>query len=79
MTRDRVQQDKLPLTQEFLAMMLGVRRPTVSMTASSLKQAGLITYTRGTVTVLDRQGLEESTCECYQLINEQLKRIFKGR
>jgi len=78
MTHDRVQQDQFPLTQDFLSMMLGVRRPTVSMTASMLKAGGLIRYTRGSVTVLDRQGMEASSCECYEIINRQLDKIFPG-
>jgi len=80
MTHDRVQQDQFPLTQEFLADMLGVRRPSLSKVAGELKREGLINYTRGSVTVTDRKGLEARSCECYQIIQGQLKRTFnEGR
>lgn len=70
LSRDRVDSDAFPLTQEFLSEMLGVRRPTVSLTGATLQKAGLIRYTRGQITVLDRQGLEAVSCECYQVIRE---------
>jgi CRP-like cAMP-binding protein len=73
MSQDRVDSDILPLTQEFLAQMLGARRATVSVAASILRRAGLIEYARGQVTVLDRAGLEEATCECYGAIRRQLE------
>jgi Mn-dependent DtxR family transcriptional regulator len=76
MTHDRVKRDRMELTQKFLAMMLAVRRPEVSRIAAELKQAGLINYTRDTVAVLDREGLEETTCECYKIITVQLARVF---
>jgi CRP-like cAMP-binding protein len=78
MTHDRVNRPELPLTQEFLSMMLGVRRPTISMTANVLKRSGFINYTRGSVTVLDREGLLQGTCECYDIINRQMNRVFEG-
>lgn len=65
MTHDRVDSDSFPLTQEFLAQMLGVRRPTVNGAGISLQRAGLIRYSRGTITITDRAGLEETSCECY--------------
>jgi len=65
---DRAGADEFTLTHEFLATMLGVRRATVSVTASTLQSAGLITYRMGRVRVLDRAGLEEVACECYQVI-----------
>ena len=71
MTRDRVDSDEFPLTQEFLAQMLGVRRPTVSLAGTSLQRAGLIKYSRGRITILDRGGLEESSCECYAMVQAQ--------
>ena len=61
------------MTQEFLAQMLGARRASVSVAASILQRAGLIEYARGRVTVLDRAGLEEATCECYGAIRQQLE------
>jgi CRP-like cAMP-binding protein len=63
--QDRVQRAEFPLTQEFLAALLGVRRPSVTLAAGALQRAGLIRYQRGQVTVLDRQGLEAAACECY--------------
>jgi CRP-like cAMP-binding protein len=70
MTHDRVGRDAFGLTQEFLAQMLGARRPTVSAAAGQLKRAGLIRYRRGRVEVLDRAGLEAAACECYAAIAE---------
>jgi hypothetical protein len=68
MCHDRVGTDEFPLTQEFLSTMLGVRRATVTATARSLQGAGLITYKRGRVKIIDRPGLEEAACECYQAL-----------
>jgi CRP-like cAMP-binding protein len=62
---DRMGDQGLPLTQEFLGHMLGTRRSTVSMVAGTLESAGLIRYSRGFITVQDRRGLEARTCECY--------------
>ena len=69
MTHDRVFTDEFLLTQEFLAMMLGVARPGVSAVAKKLSRAGLIRYSRGQVTVLDRKGLEAGSCECYAIVS----------
>lgn len=68
MTHDRVQQNEMPLTQEFLAYMLGVRRATVSMSASGLQQMGMIRYSRGHLYVVDRVALENITCPCYRVV-----------
>jgi CRP-like cAMP-binding protein len=68
MTQDRVSSNVIPLTQEFLAIMLGVRRGSVTLAASSLQRAGLIDYKRGKITVLDRKGLEDASCDCYKVI-----------
>jgi CRP-like cAMP-binding protein len=76
MSHDRVGADEFLLTQEFLAQMLGVRRPTVSAVAGILQKAGLITYHRGKMTVLDRKGLEAASCECYQVVREELDRLL---
>jgi CRP-like cAMP-binding protein len=73
MSQDRLHLDKLPLTQEFLSQMLGTRRSSVSVSAGILQKAGLISYTRGTVTILNRQRLEDSACECYGIVRRQLK------
>jgi CRP-like cAMP-binding protein len=64
MTQDRVGQDQIFLTQDFLAQMLGVRRPSVTVVAGVLQKAGLIAYTRGRILVLDRERLEAVSCEC---------------
>lgn len=75
MTQDRVHSPEFPLTQEFLAQMLGVRRPTVSIAAGMLSKAGLIHYVRGRITVLDRAGLEKASCECYRVISDEFQRL----
>jgi CRP-like cAMP-binding protein len=67
-THDRMHEQDFNLSHEFLAMMLGVQRPTVSVVAGTLQQAGLISYTHGRVRVLNREGLEAAACECYPLI-----------
>ncbi len=71
MTHDRVDSDSFPLTQDFLASMLGVRRPSVSVAAGILQKAGLLSYSRGRMTVLDRGGLEAAACECYAIVRSQ--------
>jgi CRP-like cAMP-binding protein len=70
MCHDRVGADEFPLTHEFLSVMLGVRRATVSVTAASLQSAGIIAYRHGRVTVRDRAALEEAACECYPAIRD---------
>jgi CRP-like cAMP-binding protein len=70
-THDRVGSDPLPLTQEFLSQMLGVRRTSVTLVAQQLQKAGAIHYTRGRIKVADRQKLEELACECYEIIRRQ--------
>jgi len=73
MAHDRVGADDFPLTQEFVAMMLGATRPTVTLVAGTLQKAGLITYHRGHLTILDREGLESASCECYRVSTELLR------
>jgi CRP-like cAMP-binding protein len=73
MTQDRIVSDNLPLTQEFLAQMLGSRRASVTVAAGILQKAGLISYTRGAVRILDRERLEEAACDCYGIVQRQLK------
>src|SRR4029077_1677908 len=75
-TQDRAHSDVFPMTHELLAGMLGVRRSTVSEVLEPLKEQGLIRYSRGKITVLDREGLKAGSCECYWRINEEFERLF---
>jgi CRP-like cAMP-binding protein len=77
MTRDRVDTDQLPLTQEFLAMMLGTGRSGVAIAAATFQQAGFIRYAHGTITMLDRPGLENAACECYEVAREQFDGLLR--
>jgi len=79
MAHDRVGKDEFPLTQEFVAMMLGVARPTVTIVAGTLQKAGLITYRRGTVTILEREKLEAAACECYRVGTALLQSVTNQR
>jgi CRP-like cAMP-binding protein len=72
MTQDRILSDNLPLTQEFLGQMLGSRRASVTVAAGILQKAGLISYTRGSVKILNRQKLEDAACVCYGIVQRQL-------
>jgi CRP-like cAMP-binding protein len=76
MALDRVQSDQMPITHEFLAAMLGVRRAGVTVTAGELQRSGLIHYHRGQLRIVDRQGLEAAACKCYQLDHERLNRLL---
>lgn len=76
LTHDRVQTDEFPLTQEFLSQMLGVRRASVTLAAGTLQRAGLIDYRRGRMRIIDRQGLESASCECYQVIRDEFDRLL---
>jgi CRP-like cAMP-binding protein len=76
MTQDRAHSDVFPMTHEFLAEMLGVRRSTVSEVLEPFQEKGLIRYSRGKCTVVDRDGLKAGSCECYQRINEEFERMF---
>jgi CRP-like cAMP-binding protein len=71
MAHDRVGSDEIHLTQEFVAQMLGVRRPSVTVAVGMLQKAGLITYARGRVGILDRKALEEGACECYEIVRRE--------
>ncbi len=75
MTHDRVGRDEFRLTQEYLAMMLSVRRPSVSIAAAGLQEEGIIAYHRGGITVLNRQGLEAAACECYHVTRSEYERL----
>jgi len=74
MSQDRIGGMKLPLTQEFLAQMLGTRRASVTIAAGALQKKGVIAYSRGSVGILDRKGLERKSCDCYEVIEGQRKK-----
>lgn len=71
LTHDRVGARTIPLTQEFLAYMLGVRRPSVTVAQAELQRDGFIQYTRGKMQILDREGLEKISCECYGVVRDE--------
>ena len=73
---DRVGREQFPLTHEFMAQMLGVRRATVTDTAGTLQRSGLIHYRRGTITIRDRSGLERAACECYRIVRDEFDRLL---
>ena len=77
--RDRVDSDALPLTQEFLSHMLGVRRTTVNMVARQLQGAGTLQLQRGRITITDREGLEDIACECYGVIRDQMNLLIPAK
>ena len=76
LTLDRLNGSELTITQELIANMLGVRRESVTEAAGNLQQAGLIHYRRGHITVLNRKGLEERVCECYQVVKTEFDRLL---
>jgi CRP-like cAMP-binding protein len=76
LTHDRVGTDEFPMTHEFLAQMLGVRRASVTVTAGSLQRAGFVEFSRGRVAVVDRAGLESAACECYGVTREVYDRLL---
>ena len=78
MAQDRMGSDEFPLTQEFVAMMLGASRPTVTVVAGTLQKAGLIKYRHGHVTILDRASLEAASCECYRAATDLLNGVTDG-
>ena len=77
LSHDRVHSHELPMTQEFIAHMLGGRRESVTVAAGRLQDAGLINYTRGHITILDRPGLEATACECYQVVRKEFDRLLR--
>lgn len=79
MSADRIGSNSVPLTQDFLAQMLGTRRASVTVAAGMLEKAGLIAYRRGDVRIVDRQELEEAACECYGLMQKQAKEWLAKR
>ena len=78
MARDRMASDEFPLTQEFVAMMLGASRPTVTIVAGTLQKAGLITYHRGRLAIVDGHRLEAASCECYRTATNLLRAVTDG-
>lgn len=78
MSSDGVASDVVNLTQEYLAAMLGVRRPGVTEVAGQLRADGLIDYTRGSIRILDRPGMEARACECYGRVRGEYERLFGG-
>jgi hypothetical protein len=76
MVQDRVQTANFPLSQHYLAQMLGVHRQRVSAVAGELRRAGFIHYSRGQMTLLDRQGLEAAACDCYGIIRREFERLL---
>ena len=76
--QDRVQSETFPLSQQLLSQMLGVHRQRVSAAAGQLQRAGLIRYSRGHMTLLDREGLEAATCECYWIIRTPFERLLSS-
>ena len=75
---DRLKGNELVMTQELIANMLGVRREGVTESASKLQRVGLIRYERGHITVIDRKGLEERSCECYAVVKKEYDRLLSG-
>jgi CRP-like cAMP-binding protein len=73
---DQLETNKLVMTQELIANMLGVRREGVTIAARKLQEKGLIEYVRGTITMLNRQGLEAAACECYQIVMDEYDRLL---
>jgi DNA-binding FadR family transcriptional regulator len=77
-THDRMGRDEFLLTQEFLAQMLAVTRPSVNEVARQLQEEGAIEYTRGRVTMVGRAKLEPRTCECYGVVRDEFRRLLEG-
>ena len=76
MSQDRLHDDEVRMTQDLIANMLGVRREGVTESARRLQEAGLIRYSRGRITLLDRKGLERRTCECYSVVTKEYDRLL---
>jgi CRP-like cAMP-binding protein len=76
MSSDSVCADELPLTHEFLSEMLGMRRAGITQAAGMLREKGLIVYRQGLIRIVDRKGLEEESCECYEVVEREYNRLF---
>ena len=79
MAHDRMGKNVFPLTQEFVAMMLGASRPSVTIVAGTLQKAGLITYHRGVLTIVDRERLEAASCECYRRTTQLMSNVTRKK
>ena len=79
MVQDRVQEETIHLTQEFLAQMLGTQRTTVVMVAGALQRSGMIDYKRGKIKILCREDLESAACECYGVTHRLLKNLYRDK
>ena len=79
LSHDLVQSDELEMTQEFISNMLGGRRESVTVAAARLQDAGLIRYSRGHITILNRAGLEAAVCECYRIVRDEFERLLRRR
>jgi Crp-like helix-turn-helix domain len=77
-SREIIDSDEIPLTQELLSQMLGVARPGVTIAAGVLQQSGLIRYRRGHITILDREALADASCECYIILKQEFDRFMKA-
>ena len=77
MTRDRVRSDDLKLSHEYLAIMLGARRASISEAIKPLQEAGLVRSRRGLISILDRPGLEKRACECYRVVKDEYDRLLR--
>jgi CRP-like cAMP-binding protein len=77
--RDRLGRDELPITHQTMSLMLGVRRATVTEAAGALQREGLIRYRRGMVSLVDRPGLETTSCECYGIVRREFDRLLGVR
>lgn len=76
LSHDRVGADDLPMTQDFISNMLGGRRESVTVAAGHLQDAGLISYVRGHIRILDRKGIEATVCECYRIVKTEMERLL---
>ncbi|MBD2039389.1 Crp/Fnr family transcriptional regulator [Microcoleus sp. FACHB-672] len=76
LVQHRLQSDELPLTQEYISQMLGTRRSGVTVAAGTLQQAGIISYKRGKINILNQENLEATACECYQVIQSEFARLL---
>jgi CRP-like cAMP-binding protein len=78
-THDHAKSDTFPMTHEFISHLLGVRRVDVTQSARILQRKGLINYKRGNITVIDRQGLEDTSCNCYRIVRDEIERFHGSR